>query len=96
MSFYRYIPKGYYSNIIPHSVIIFDRLVLPKDTLHDQQEAFDRLRKETAIDCFDCSGMGKWYVGTKNEQDCHICLGECETCAYCDFAYHLCTCGETN
>lgn len=54
-------------------------------TLHDQQRAFDNLRKRTAIDCYYCFGL---------KEACPCCDGECEVCAYCKESSSICTCGS--
>ncbi len=65
------------------------------DTLHDQQAAFNSLRRRTAIDCRNCRGNG-WHhnLWFSEETDCVMCNGECELCAYCSGNSKNCECGE--
>jgi len=76
------------------------------DTLHDQQEAFDRLRKETAVDCGTCKGAARIIFPNEdriggngkpicdNIYVCCRCEGEGELCAYCGGNSKQCNCGN--
>lgn len=67
------------------------------DTLHDQQQAFDELRKRVAVDCDRCHGIGidTFYFDVEESlKKCHRCQGETQLCAYCSGHSGSCECGS--
>lgn len=70
-----------------------------EDTLHDREEAFTKLRKETAVECDFCVGTGLYNpFDTHNPLTfgCVRCDGSGLACSFCYGSSKSCTCGEAN
>jgi len=98
MSNYKYIPTGYKN--ISHKMFMCGPF--PKDTLQDQADAFDELRKRTAIECKACRGTGFTEISEPLHPqwpmtfwyNCESCHGEGIYCSYCFKDVTECTCGK--